>query len=98
MTKGKVVASIPPRGRGPEPMDWDTPAKLAKLSGQPVLAAEDVRNSRVKSVRMYKRPPFVTAEGRIIIKLRNSQVKADGERYGDVYFEWEPTTTTKESK
>jgi hypothetical protein len=41
-------------------------------------------------MRQYTRPPFVTDEGRIAVKLRNSKIEDDGKRYGDVYFEWEP--------
>lgn len=98
MMKGKVVNAVPParNRRGPH-IDWDSAAALARLSGQPVLAAEHVRNTRIKSVRQYTRPPFVTDEGRIVIEMRNSSIdEKDGERYGDVYFTWEPTK--KESK
>jgi hypothetical protein len=72
---------------------------VAKMTGQPVLAASGVKDSRVKSLRQYTRAPFVTDEGRIIIEVRNSSVHEDGYRYGDVYFRWEPKNTTeKESK
>ena len=94
--KGRVVREVPPRaGHNLQRIDWDGAAVLAKLAGAPVLAAEHVRDSRVKSVRQYTRPPFVTDEGKIIIEMRNSKVE-DGVRYGDVYFRWEPTTTKKE--
>lgn len=97
--KGKIVPSVPPVSRAKSTFDWDTPAQLARMTGQPVLAAEHVRISRIKSVRQYNRPPFLTSEGRIVVEMRNSSVDdADGERYGDVYFTWEPTTDTKESK
>lgn len=91
--KGKIVNAVPPaRARGD--VDWDSMARLAKMSGQAVLAATHVRNSRVKSVRQYTRPPFVTDEGRIIVELRNSKRESDGERWGDVYLRWEPATPT----
>lgn len=93
--KGKIVSAIPQAGnmRGPvAKIDWDSPAKLARTSGQPVLAAKHVRNSRIKSLRQSTRSPFVTDEGRIIVTMRNSTVDpVDGERYGDVYMTWEPT-------
>lgn len=91
--KGKIVNAVPPARARPG-IDWDSMAKLAKMSGQPVLAAKHVRNSLVKSVRQYTRPPFITDEGRIIVELRNSKREPDGERWGDVYLRWEPTTTT----
>lgn len=98
--KGKVVGAVPPVSRARSTIDWDSPALLAKMTGQPVLAATDIRNTRVKAVRQYTRAPFITPEGRIVVELRNSHINPDdGERYGDVYFTWEPTPTTpKESK
>jgi len=29
--------------------------------------------------------------GHIVVAVRNSTVEADGIRYGDVYFTWQPT-------
>lgn len=87
--KGKIVSQIP--GARKSPIDWDGPAMLAKLSGQPVLAATHIRDSLIKSVRQYKRPPFVEDDGRIVVEMRNSQTDTDGMRYGDVYFRWEST-------
>lgn len=90
MDEGQVVRKIPPVSRPARTtIEWDASARLAKLTKQPVLAATHVRNTLVKSVRQRQRPPFVTDEGRIIVKLRNSTIE-DGVRYGDVYFEWEP--------
>lgn len=79
-------------------INWDDYALTAKLLGQPVLAGKNIKDTQVKALRLYKRPPFITDEGRIVVHLRNSEVKSDGKRYGDVYFVWEPTTTTEESK
>lgn len=90
-TVNKTVNSVPPARQ--RDIDWDSMATLAKMTGKPVLAATHLRNSRVKSVRQYTRPPFVTDEGRIVVELRNSRREADGERWGDVYLRWEPTTT-----
>jgi hypothetical protein len=87
--KGKIVKQIP--GARQSPIDWDSPAILAKLSGQPVLAATHVRDTRIKSVRQYTRPPFVAEDGRIIIEMRNSKTDSNGVRYGDVYMRWEST-------
>lgn len=89
--KGKVVSSVPPPTRlSRSKIDWDTPARLARMSGQPVLAGVHIRNTQIKSVRQYVRPPFVDENGHIAIKLRNSRIEDDGHRYGDVYFEWIP--------
>lgn len=90
--KGKIVDEVPrPRATA---IDWDACAVLARETGLPVLAAKHLKNTRIKSVRQYTRPPFVTEQGRIIIEMRNSRVEKDGQRYGDVYLRWEPTTTT----
>lgn len=95
--KGKVVGAIPKVTRvSKSRIDWDTPAKLAKMSGQPVLAGEHIRNTLVKSLRQYDRPPFKDSTGHIAVLLRNSKVEADGNRYGDVYMQWIPNE--KEAK
>jgi hypothetical protein len=89
--KGKVVSAIPaPTRVSKSRIDWDTPARLAKMSGQPVLAGEHIRNTLVKSLRQYDRPPFKTDEGHIAVILRNSSIEDDGQRYGDVYMQWVP--------
>jgi hypothetical protein len=88
--KGKIVNKVPPVSRAKSTIDWDTPAQLAKLSGQTVLAKQDVRISRITSLRGYTRPPFVDDDGRIIVDMRNSYTGEDGVRYGDVYLTWEP--------
>jgi hypothetical protein len=87
-TKGKpTVDTIPPRGvRGG--WDWDAMAMLAQLTGKPVRAGADVPMSRIKSVRSYRRPPFVTDEGQIIINMRNSHKNDQGITVGDLYFTW----------
>lgn len=89
--KGKVVSSVPrPTRVSRSKIDWDTPANLARLTGQPVLAGKHILNSQIKAVRQYQRPPFVEDNGHIAIRLRNSRIEEDGKRYGDVYFEWIP--------
>ncbi|MDR6416067.1 hypothetical protein [Pseudarthrobacter sulfonivorans] len=95
---GKTVASIPlPRrgGRSNSEYNWDESATLARESGLPVLAANHVRESRIKSVRQYDRPPFVCSDGRIKVHMRNSILEKDGERYGDVYFTWQDSGTVR---
>lgn len=88
----KLVGKLPPRASRGEDYDWDAAAKLAaEHPDEAVLAATHVPESRVKSVRGYTRKPFVTETGRIGVAVRNSTVEADGIRYGDVYFIWEPT-------
>lgn len=88
--KGKIVNEVPAPRRAKSTIDWDGPAMLARMTGQPVLAAEHIRNTRIKAVRQYTRPPFIEADGHIIVEMRNSKLEADGLRYGDVYFRWEP--------
>lgn len=91
MNQGKLVGKMPPRALRGEDYDWDGAANLAIAHpDEAVLAATHVPESRVKSVRGYTRAPFVQDNGRIIIAVRNSTVEADGIRYGDVYFQWEP--------
>jgi hypothetical protein len=83
-----VVDSVPPPKRASKNNKWDDYALVARLVKKPVLAGKRIRNSTVKSLRQYSRPPFVTPEGRTMINLRNSAIEADGERYGDVYMTW----------
>lgn len=88
-TKGKpTVDTVPPPGVR-SGYDWDAMAMLAQLTGKPVRAATDVPMSRIKSVRTYRRPPFLTDEGKIIINMRNSHVNDEGITVGDVYFSWQ---------
>lgn len=93
--KGKVVPAVPRPSRGAvSQIDWDTPARLARLSGQPVLAGKNIRETLVKSLRMRKRPPFIDDTGHIAVMMRDSTVNTkDGLRYGDVYLQWIPTET-----
>lgn len=95
--KGRVVPEIPRPGRGSaSQIDWDTPARLARLSGQPVLAGRNIRETLVKSLRLRKRHPFIDDTGHIAVKMRNSTINdEDGLRYGDVYLEWTPNTPTE---
>lgn len=93
MKEGNIVNEIPPvKRRSKYGIDWDLYANLARQTGKPVLAGMHIRNSQVKSVRQYDRPPFLTSEGHIAVRLRNSYINhEDGLRYGDVYLEWIPT-------
>lgn len=97
MEEGKIVSAIPKVARRSKyGINWDTYALLARQTGQPVLAGRDIRNSTVKSIRQYDREPFVGENGYIAVRLRNSHIDPkDGQRYGDVYFEWiaDPGTT-----
>lgn len=91
MEEGKIVSAIPKvTRRSKYGINWDSYAILARQTGQPVLAGRDIRNSQVKAIRQYNREPYVSPEGHIAVRLRNSHVDADGKRYGDVYFEWIP--------
>lgn len=98
--ENRIVEAVPPRGRAnPSTRHFDDMAGVAKLTGKPVLVGEHMPLSRISSIRQYKKAPFVTDEGRIIIQMRNSSVE-DGKRYGDLYFEWESNsadTTNKEN-
>lgn len=86
--KGKIVETVPPARRRSE-HDWDAMAILAKMNkGKSVLAARGVRNDLVKSVRKYRREPFFTAEGHVVVSLRDSHTNDSGIRVGDVYFTW----------
>lgn len=93
MEKG-IVSAIPKvTRRSKYGINWDGYAYLAKQTGQPVLAGTDIRDTQVKSLRQYDREPFLSAEGHIAIRMRNSHIDpADGKRYGDVYLEWIPAT------
>lgn len=99
MEEGKIVTSIPPISRATKSgINWDRYAELARQTGQPVLAGKSIKDSHVKSVRQRHRPPFITPEGRIAVRLRNSHVDPrDGYRYGDVYLEWIPEDNTGEA-
>lgn len=94
--EGKIVHEIPPVRRNVRhtrhEIKWDEYATLAKLTGQPVLAGQNIRNSTVKSVRQYTRYPFVDDTGHIAVRFRSKTIGEDGERYGDVYLEWIPNT------
>lgn len=100
MKEGKIVSEIPKvTRRSKYAINWDGYAYLAKQTGQPVLAGKDIRNSQVKAIRQYDRDPFVTEEGHIAVRLRNSYIDPkDNRRYGDVYFEWIPNTSPTDTK
>lgn len=87
---GNIVSRVPSRATRGEDYDWDAMALLAiKHPDKSVLAAEQVPESRVKSLRQYTRHPFIQEGGRIIVAVRNSAIEADGIRYGDVYLSWQ---------
>jgi hypothetical protein len=88
--KGKIVGELPKR-RGKMSHDWEGMARLAQQNpGKAVLAATHVPESTTKSVRVYRRKPFVQPDGKIVVNVRNSRIEADGVRYGDVYMTWVP--------
>lgn len=92
MKKGIVLDELPPAQRRRDHYDWHGKAALALANpDKVVLAYKDVPVSRIMSVRQYKTPPFMTAEGKIQVSMRDSYVDdRDGKRYGDVYFKWVP--------
>lgn len=91
MKEGKTVSAIPaPTRVSKYGINWDKYVEIAKMTGQPVLAGHNVRESQVKSMRQYTRPPFIQEDGHVVIALRNSKVES-GVRTGDVYFEWVST-------
>lgn len=88
--KGKIVPKTPSARAGEQDYDWDEAAKTALANpGSAVLAAEQVPISRINSLRMYARPPFVTEDGvrKVAVKMRHSFRADNGQRYGDVYLE-----------
>lgn len=97
--EGKIVSAIPAPSRVSKyGINWDDYATTARFTGQPILAGTNIRETQVKSLRYRTRPPFVTDDGHIEFKLRNSTIKDDGVRYGDVYMVWipnEPDVPTK---
>jgi hypothetical protein len=104
MKEGKIVNAIPAPSRVSKyKINWDEFVEVSKLAKSPVLVASNIRETQVKSMRLYTRYPFVQEDGRVKIALRNSHIK-DGVRVGEVYFEWIPndqsttTTDTKDTK
>lgn len=89
-TKGQPVVSEVPPARRRSDYDWDAMALLAQLNkGKAVRAATNVTETRIKAVRKYRRPPFYTNEGHIVVSMRNSHLNKHDQRVGDVYFSWE---------
>ena len=90
MKEGKIVSAIPAPSRVSKyKINWDEFVDIAKLAKSPVLAGKNIRETQVKSMRLYTRSPFVQSDGRVKIALRNSHIE-NGVRVGDVYFEWIP--------
>ena len=100
MEEGKIVSEIPKVARRSKyGINWDSYAHLAKQTGQPVLAGRDIIDSQIKSIRQYKREPFLSEDGHIAVRVRNSyKSPADGKRYGDVYFEWVAFTADEKNQ
>jgi hypothetical protein len=98
MKEGNTVKGVPPRRAWNRMTDikWEDHAQTAKATGEAVLAATHIPESRAKSVRKYTNPPFVQDDGRIKVSIRNSIVEDDGVRYGDVYLTWQKATKKKE--
>jgi hypothetical protein len=94
--KGRpTVDSVPPARRRPS-NDWDAMAIMAQHTGKPTRAGTNVPISKIKSVRTYRRPPFRTDEGHIIINMRNTHHDPDLGTVGDMYFTWAPNEQQKE--
>lgn len=90
MKEGKIVNAIPAPSRVSKyRINWDEYVDIAKLAKSPVLAGSNIRETQVKSMRLYTRPPFVQEDGHVKIALRNSRIE-NGVRIGDVYFQWVP--------
>jgi len=96
--EGAWAERVPPRGRPRSKRDWDGLCRKAQdRPGIPLLAASDVPVSLATSVRERSRPPFVTDEGRLLVQVRNSEIRhdRDGKRYGDLWFTWLPNKEGK---
>ena len=90
MKEGKIVNAIPAPSRVSKyKINWDEFVEVARMTGQPVLAGSNIRETQVKSMRQYTRAPFVQEDGHVHIALRNSHIE-NGIRVGDVYFQWIP--------
>lgn len=88
--EGKIVNAIPAPSRVSKyKINWDEFVDIAKLAKSPVLAGKNIRETQVKSMRLYTRHPFIQDDGRVKIALRNSRIE-NGVRLGDVYFVWVP--------
>lgn len=92
--------SIPPvkraraKGRN-SPYPFEDMARTAKTQpGHAILAATQVPEGNIKSLREYRGDPFEDETGYIVVKMRNSEV-IDGERHGDVYLTWVELPTNK---
>lgn len=94
--------SVPPvrksraKGRN-SPYPFEDMARRAQTRpGVPVLAATEVPEKNIKSLRSYRGDPFQGDKGFLRVEMRNSQV-IDDLRHGDVYLTWvdTPTSTNK---
>lgn len=86
---GTFTGDLPPRRSRPSAYEWDNLCRKAQdRPGEALLAASGVPVSLAKSIRGRTRAPFVRQDGHLIVNVRNSVVKDDGKRYGDLYFTW----------
>lgn len=99
---GEFVSELPPNGRLTTGHDWD--ALVIKAQSNPgglLLAATQVPETTIKSLRQRNRAPFVTNGGTLVINQRNLSVDdATGKPCADVYFTWvldEPATKEEEN-
>lgn len=97
MARRRVIQELPPtrRGRGRETYEWDKAALAARKQYDEdpklwVLAGEQVPASQINALRQYTVEPFVTDEGQIEVRTRDSFMGKDGKRYGDCWVHWVP--------
>lgn len=87
---GEFVSELPPSGRESSGYDWD--ALVVKAQSNPgglLLAAEQVPETTIKSLRQRTRPPFVMSGGTLVINQRNVNFNSElGKSCADVYFTW----------
>lgn len=83
---------LPPETRtsaGPYGGKYNEAVELAKTRPGVALKVETNVERRIYiGLHGHKREPFVTDEGHISVKMRNSKLGSDGKRRGDLYFIW----------
>lgn len=93
-TKGKILDELPPIRRSKGGYDWDGCARQAVDNpGKAILVGEGMPRTRADAARLYKHEPFVSNKGTLSVSVRNSKLREDGRRYGDVYLIWTPNET-----
>lgn len=95
MTSRRVIEELPPERGHNDPYDWYGAVQDARKlhSENPeawVLAAEHVPVVKIAALRLRVTEPFVTRDGQIEVRYRNSRVDDDGVRYADCYMRWIP--------